>query len=154
MERLGDEIRRELGRFGSTGAMTDVVREWPVAVGPSIARNAWPARIARDGTLHVATASAAWAHELALLEGDVLGRLRTALGAAAPPRLRFAVGPLSEVGPDPSAPALREPPLQPSAEERAEGARIGAPVRDPVLRELVSRAAAASLARTAAGRAL
>ena len=29
------------------------------AVGDPIARNAWPARLGRDGTLHVATASAA-----------------------------------------------------------------------------------------------
>ena len=30
----------------------------------AIAANAWPARIARDGTLHVATSSSAWAFEL------------------------------------------------------------------------------------------
>ena len=35
--------------------MADLVARWPEAVGRGIARNAWPARIARDGTLHVNT---------------------------------------------------------------------------------------------------
>ena len=56
MERLGDEVGRQLGRFGPQGAIGDVVAVWPDAVGEAIARNAWPARIARDGTVHVNTA--------------------------------------------------------------------------------------------------
>ena len=63
-ERIGDDVRRELGQLGPGGAIADVVAAWPEAVGDSIARNAWPARIARDGTLHVATSSSAWAFEL------------------------------------------------------------------------------------------
>ena len=71
---------RELARFGPAEGMTEIVRAWPGAVGDQIARNAWPARLARDGTLHVATSSSAWAFELAQLEPKLLERLREALG--------------------------------------------------------------------------
>ena len=63
---------------------------------PTIARNAWPARIARDGTLHVATSSSAWAFELAAARADDARKLRDAVGEDAPVELRFAVGPLPE----------------------------------------------------------
>jgi len=33
MDRIGCEVRRELGRFGTAGALTDVVAAWPRAVG-------------------------------------------------------------------------------------------------------------------------
>ena len=65
IERIGNEVERELGRFGPAAGMAELLRAWPDAVGEEIARNAWPARIARDGTLHVATSSSAWAFELA-----------------------------------------------------------------------------------------
>ena len=51
MERIGGDVRRELSRFGSATQLGDLVARWPSAVGESIARNAWPARIQRDGTL-------------------------------------------------------------------------------------------------------
>jgi hypothetical protein len=43
-EPIGEYVRRELKRFGPSGAMAEIVRAWPAAVGESIARNAWPAR--------------------------------------------------------------------------------------------------------------
>ena len=49
MESIAGEVRRELGRFGAEGAIVDVVAAWPAAVGPTVARNAWPARVGRDG---------------------------------------------------------------------------------------------------------
>jgi len=79
-ERIGDDVQRELKRFGPLGAMAEIVKAWPAAVGASIARNAWPARVSRDGTLHVATSSSAWAFELGLLEADIRKRLGAALG--------------------------------------------------------------------------
>ncbi len=147
-EPIGDEIRRELGRFGPVGAIAEIVRAWPAAVGESIARNAWPGRVARDGTLHVATSSSAWAFELGLLEADILGRLQGVLGADAPARLRFAPGRLPE--PSREAPEeRREPPPEPSAELRREAERLTATIEDEKLRKVVAKAAAASLARTA-----
>ena len=149
-ERIGDEVRRELKRFGPTGAMAEIVRAWPDAVGDSIARNAWPARVARDGTLHVATSSATWAYELGLLAADIQGRLAAALDVDAPTALRFAPGKL----PEPPAPAPEEAPvepLRPSAREWREAGRLAASIEDENLRKIVAKAAAASLA-SAAGR--
>ena len=57
MDRLDREIRQELSRFGPQGGMPELLAAWPGAVGPMVAANAWPARIARDGTLYVNTSS-------------------------------------------------------------------------------------------------
>jgi hypothetical protein len=144
LEPIGGELRRELGRLGPGGAMSEVVAAWPAAVGPSIARNAWPARIGRDGTLHVATSSSAWAFELTHLEGTISARLEEQLGTPAPARLRFAPGPVPEPGaeaetaPKPTVPA-------PSPRELAAAEELAAGIADPGLREAVARAAAASL---------
>jgi hypothetical protein len=149
-EPIGDEVRRELGRFGPAGSMAEIVEAWPGAVGDSIARNAWPARVSRDGTLHVATNSSAWAFELGLLEGEIRERLANALGGDAPTRLRFAPGRLPEPARGlPPEPSSRPP--QPSSEDRREAARLTASIEDENLRKVVAKAAAASLAR-AAGR--
>ena len=143
---VGDEVRRELQRFGPAAGMAELVGAWPDAVGDTIARNAWPARIARDGTLHVATSSSAWAFELAQLEADMLDRLRRAAPEAAPPRLRFAPGPLPEPsGPDPAEAGPEAP--KPGPQERAAAAELTAELEDEELRALVARAAAASLAK-------
>src|SRR6185436_499668 len=97
MDRLDSQIRRELGRIGPMdGDMTAIVRVWTAAVGETVARNACPARLARDGTLHVNTASATWAFELGSLAPTILEQLRHELGEAAPPKLRFAPGPIPD----------------------------------------------------------
>jgi hypothetical protein len=145
-ERIGDDVKRQLGRFGPAGAMAEIVRAWPAAVGDNIARNAWPARVARDGTLHVNTSSSAWAFELGLLEQKITERLREALGRDAPKGLRFAPGRLPEPAREAPSGASRRPP-QPSPEERLEAERLAASIEDENLRKLVAKAAAASLAR-------
>src|SRR3954462_1397835 len=89
MERLRGEMRGELARFGPQAGMPELLERWPGAVGVSIARNAWPARIARDGTVHVSTADSVWAFELGQRSGEIADRLGV-------PRLRFAPGPLPE----------------------------------------------------------
>ena len=145
-ERIGDEVQRELGRFGPAEGMTEIVRAWPAAMGEQIARNAWPARISRDGKLHVATASSAWAFELAQLEPKLLERLGEALGDRAPPGLRFAPGKIPELSPEDDAgasKALREP----TAEERELAAAMASGIEDETLRKIVAKAVAASLAR-------
>ena len=57
MERIEKDVRGELARFGPPGGMPEVLEVWPEAVGDVVAANAWPARIARDGTLQVNTSS-------------------------------------------------------------------------------------------------
>ena len=147
MDRLDRQVRRELGRFGPVdGDMIAIVRVWPEAVGDTVARNAWPARLARDGTLHVNAVSATWAFELGRLAPTILERLQTTLGKAAPPALKFVPGPIPDA--DAEAPENRaEPPPDVAPEHRVQGAEIAAAIEDDELRELVERAAAASLAK-------
>ena len=120
-------------------------------MGESVAANAWPARIGRDGTLHVAASSSVWAFELGQLEGEILPRLREVLGKAAPKRLRFAPGPLPEAAT--TASERRPPrPLEPTAEHVREARSWAASIRSEELRKTVEKAARASLARADSGR--
>ncbi len=154
-ERIGDEIARELARSGSRDALplAAVTALWPEAVGDAVARRAWPLRMARDGTLHVATASATWAHELDLLGSEILARLTARLGDDAPRKLRFAVGPIPEPPSPVGAPIeTRAGPLEIPEEVELAAAAAAASIDDPDLRELVSRAARASLVRARSGR--
>ena len=147
MDRLGDAVRSELGRFGTAGPMTDLVELWPQAVGDAVAANAWPARLSRDGTLHVNTSSSAWAFELGQLESEIRGRL----GEHAPSRLRFAPGPLPEASP--AASDEPQEPLPEATREQAEQARgWAAAIGSEELRKTVEKAARASLARAASSR--
>lgn len=152
MKKISSDVASELGRFGPAAGMVRIVEAWPGAVGPTIARNAWPARLARDGTLHVATSSASWAFELAQLEADVLRRLRAATGKDAPPKLRFAVGKLPELGPE-NADRGDRTPVTPGPEELRKAAALAAGIGDEELRKVVAKAAAQSLARSGDGRA-
>ncbi len=149
MERLDGTIRGTLHAAGvpDVGALAEITRVWPHAVGAAIARAAWPLRIARDGTLHVATSSSTWAFELGLLADDVLEKLRTAAGAAAPTAITFAPGPV----PEPPATGPPETAAPASADEKTRelAGRLTASMSDAELRETIARAAAASLARRA-----
>jgi hypothetical protein len=152
MERVGDEVRRELARFGPAGAIGELVSAWPELVGEAIAANAWPARVSRDGTLYVNTADSVWAFELGQQAPVIVERLRAKLGGSAPKALRFAPGHL----PEPAVAAPDERPeraIEPTAEEQQKAAELASVIDDPELRERVTRAVAASLARTASGRA-
>ena len=146
MERLGGEIKRELSRFGAQGGMPDVLEAWPGAVGEMVSANAWPARIARDGTLHVNTSSSAWAFELAQLAPTIAERLRQELGESAPKALRFAVGHLPEPA-VPAAAARRSEVPEPSEEALQRAAVLAAGIEDEALRKRFARAAALGLSK-------
>ena len=142
MDRVGGDIARELGRFGPASGMAPVVEAWSSAVGPEIARNAWPARLGRDGTLFVHTQDSIWAFELTTRAEEI----RSRLGKAAPHKLAFAPGPL----PEPPVEALeqvREAPPKPTAEHVAKAESLTRIIRDEELRKVVAKAAAASLSR-------
>jgi Dna[CI] antecedent, DciA len=116
------------------------VAAWPEAVGDEIARNAWPARFRRDGTLVVHARDAIWGFELTSRAAEIGARL-----PGAPP-LAFVPGPLPEPGAAPPSAAPSPPPAA-TLEERETAARWASEIEDSDLRELVARAAAASLAR-------
>ena len=145
MERLDGTVRRALRVVGvpDAGTLAQVTRAWPEAVGPAIARAAWPQRIARDGTLHVNAVSSTWAFELGRMVEEIQAKLRTRIGDATPAAIRFAPGPVPEPGQvERAAP---QPPV-PSPVEEATAAALSAEIEDPQLRDAVRRAAAASLA--------
>jgi hypothetical protein len=145
MEPLGPDVRRELGRFGPAEGMADLVAAWPAAVGPEIARNAWPARIGRDATLHVHTRDAVWAFELTQRAEEI----RVRLGVAA---LRFAAGPLPELATTEAAGSERTAVRPATLGEARTADSWAAGIADPELREAVARAARASLAKAASDR--
>jgi hypothetical protein len=139
VKQLGDEVKRELERFGPAAGIAELVEAWPRAVGETIARSAWPARVARDGTLHVNTADSVWAFELTNRATEIAGRLGVE-------RVRFAPGRLPEAAAEDPTGARNES-FQPPQELVEEGARLAAEIEDENLRKVVARAAAASLAR-------
>jgi hypothetical protein len=146
MERLEGSVRGALRDAGvpDAGALAEVTNAWPDAVGDAIARAAWPQRISRDGTLHVAAASSSWAFELGLLGEEILRKLAVAMGASAPTAIRFAPGPL----PAPPAPAAGPAaPLEIDPDARRRADELTAGIEDDELRETIARAAAASLSR-------
>ena len=121
--------------------MAELLERWPSAVGPALARVAWPARIARDGTLHVNTADSVWGFELGQRAADIAGRLGV-------PKVKFAPGPLPSPEPQPEDRVRVVP--RPQDEERA--AALAAAIEDAELRESVKRAIALSLSRVSRDR--
>jgi hypothetical protein len=146
VERLEDSVREELARFGSQGGMPEVLAAWPEAVGPMVAANAWPARIGRDGTLHVNTSSSTWAFELGQLAPTILDQLREKLGECAPASLRFAAGHLPEPASEQLTEARTDVP-EPSEEALQRAAELAAGIADEELRKRVQRATALGLSR-------
>jgi hypothetical protein len=155
VERLGDDIDRTLAASGDGTmlALTEITAVWADAVGEGVARQAWPLRVGRDGTLHVATSSATWAFELDRLAPEIGERLSALLGSSAPSALRFRPGPLPEPAraPDDAETVAAEPPA-PTPEVSAAAQAAASAIEDPNLREIVEKAARASLERGRSGR--
>ena len=141
MDRFGDAVGRELARFGPAAGMAPLVEAWPVAVGAEIARNAWPARLARDGTLHVHTTDSIWAFELKSRAEEIRGRL----GEHAPPRLAFAPGQVPELLAAPVETAVKAA-VEPMPEHVARADSLARVIRDEELRKVVAKAIALSFA--------
>ena len=138
MEPVGDGIREELRRLGAdSSSAPDQNDAWLAAVGPEIARNAWPARTQADGTLIVHVRDAIWGFELSQQAPEIAGRL------PGRPRLRFVPGPLPEDAPE----ELPAPPPMPTPEQAREAEEMVAEILDPTLRESVAKAIKAALVR-------
>jgi hypothetical protein len=140
MEPLGDDVKRELRRHGPNAGMGEVVEAWETAVGPEIARNAWPARFQRDGTLVVHTRDAVWGFELQNRAGEISARLPEK------PNVKFVPGPLPEPG-SAAAPAAAPEPPPVTLEDARLAAEWASEIEDEELRVLVEKAARRSLAR-------
>jgi hypothetical protein len=135
MDPLGKDIKAALARFGPQAGMAELVERWPAIVGEAIARNAWPARIAKDGTVHVNTADSVWAFELGHRAAEIAERL----GA---PKVRFAPGPLVESPEE----VVREP-VRATPEDEEFARAVASTIGDEKLRESVQKAVSLGLAR-------
>jgi hypothetical protein len=139
MEPVGDGIREELRRLGvDATAAPDQNDAWLAAVGPEIARNAWPARTQADGTLVVHVRDAIWGFELSQQAPEIAARL------PGRPRLRFVPGPLPEEAP-PESPVA---PPEPTSEQVREAEEMSASIDDRDLRESVAKVIKLALVRT------
>jgi hypothetical protein len=135
MDPLASQIQSELKRFGPQAGMAELLERWPAAVGPAIAQNAWPARISKDGTVHIATNDSVWAFELGQRAGEIAASL-------AVPKVRFAPGPL----PTPDLESLQNP-IEVTPEDAELARAIASTIDDEKLRESVQKAVSFSLAR-------
>jgi hypothetical protein len=142
---IGDDVRRELRRFGPNAEIGAAVAAWPAAVGEQIARNAWPARFQRDGTLIVHVSDSVWGFELTHQAEEIGSRL------PGKPALKFVPGPLPEAPAETTDPNA-EPLPEATLEQARTAAQWAAPIEDEELREAVAKAARASLARGAVDR--
>ena len=138
MEPVGEGVREELRRLGAdSSASVDHNDAWLAAVGPEIARNAWPARTQADGTLIVHVRDAIWGFELSQQAPEIAARL------PGRPRLRFVPGPLPEDAP-PEPPAA---PPRPTPGQVREAEEMTASIDDRDLRESVAQVIKAALVR-------
>ena len=83
-------FREALARAAPRTPLAAVQSEWEMAVGSSVAAVAQPLS-ERDGEVVVGCSDSVWAHELDLMQAQLLERLHERLGERAPTRLRFQV---------------------------------------------------------------
>jgi hypothetical protein len=119
---------------------------WPAAVGADIARRTEVVALDR-GVLRIKVPDPGWQRSLLRMRGDILGRLRSVAGSAAPRGLGFVSGPVAhapEAAPPP--PAAPTPPTPRAVAEAA------AAIPDAEIRARFEAAAGRYLARFAAAR--
>ncbi len=119
MLRLGSVLEGWRPVPGPGGDPLAAVRSlWPELVGADVARAAQPVAIEREALI-VLTTSAAWSHQLAFLEPEIVRGLRVLPEAGELTRLRFRVGKLRRPGRPGGAKGPRrgseDPPAQPPA---------------------------------------
>src|SRR5689334_20336157 len=83
-------FRAARDRVAPQTGLAAVQAAWREAVGEQVAAVAEPVS-EREGTLTIVCSDSVWAQELDLMQGQLLERLRTALGEMAPAQLRFRV---------------------------------------------------------------
>ena len=141
-------FRRRAGGPSPKGPAAVASGAWSDVVGVAAAAHSVPLRCTRAGVLTVACSDAAWAHELSARRDQLTARLIARCPDAGIVGLRFAVADHAVAMP-PDAPSPPPPPPAPTAAQRAAAAASSSAVSDPVLRDLIERATAASAARKA-----
>lgn len=124
MLKLSDALTRWTpANDASCDPKTLLEAAWPDIVGPDVAKNSAPARLA-NGTLWITTRSSAWSHQLSLLSEHVLRAVNARLTGAELTQLRFKVGAVMRRRASPIAPrraqAVRRPADRPAAATAAE----------------------------------
>jgi predicted nucleic acid-binding Zn ribbon protein len=91
---IGEEIERMLRSRGWQQRLiaARLVARWPEVVGPAVASHCQPRWLEDDGTLAVVADSAAWATQLSYLQGTLLERLATIVGAGVVKQVRVRTG--------------------------------------------------------------
>ena len=89
--KLGDVMTDVLSKAGIADrvAQANVIPEWPVLVGPQIARVTEPLSVTPQGTLFVAVTTNAWMTELSLMEPQLLRALNAPPGRTPIRRIRW-----------------------------------------------------------------
>tara|TARA_B100000686_G_scaffold287648_1_gene313239 strand:+ start:824 stop:1294 length:471 start_codon:yes stop_codon:yes gene_type:complete len=138
-ESLSGSLESELIRLGAKDNVLAVTHSWPEAVGPEIARNAWPARIRRDGTLVINTRTSVWAFELNQMAEEIRVRLKPE-----PSQIKFVVGVVPE--PVGKKEDLEKKPLKSPTPESAKSAKsLASEVTSDSVRKALEKAASLSL---------
>jgi len=145
-------ITRMLGRWQRRAAdrgdpaLIDIQAAWTDAVGEAVARVARPARRSRAGVVTVACADGGWAQTLQARAEEIAERLRQSQPEGAIAGLRFVADESAlrdhaaaarSGGPHAGSPVPRAS----SPEDLQAGERAAAGVEDPVLHDLIARAA-------------
>jgi predicted nucleic acid-binding Zn ribbon protein len=91
---IGPVVDRFVRQVGGVPAasLEAIFSHWEDAVGASVAAHTAPLSL-RDGTLVVAVDNPAWATQLRLLHGELIGRLAAVAGAGAVTRFEVRVRP-------------------------------------------------------------
>lgn len=139
LERLGSDIFGSLPDSPGRSALKRALRVrkvWVEALGESLARELLPGKV-EGGQLQVLAASSAWLNEIRFLERRILKALEKAAPGLGLTSIRARVASDAERGPAPVAPAPPLRPLDPDEEARIQ--EMVREIRDPVLRERLTR---------------
>lgn len=142
-QRVGDLLTRAVPALAEHLVEDTIRREWPLAVGPELARRSRPGPLAR-GVLEVWADNSPWLAELTMRSGELLSALRGRYGPVVA-SVHCTLGPVTReprvARPSRPAPAQAAPAL--SAEDMREIETALAPVTDPelaaALRRLLTR---------------
>jgi predicted nucleic acid-binding Zn ribbon protein len=88
---LGGTVRGFVAAISPATPLARVQEVWEQAVGGAVAQAARPTA-ERSGVLTITCAAAVWAHELSLMESELLARLNGALGELLLRELRCRAG--------------------------------------------------------------